>query len=217
MNVKPLFATAPLVLLAGCGAVNNAINNSIPPVNNAFGLENKSIKITVPTRSRALVTAKGEVSGTFNDANIPSLNLVGSAKVQLAFGASVVVTVPSGASLPASFSLTNFKAGVKVSDTGRLVDLTGNATSATLTFTLISGAGTTTGTYQLSVGGSIGVSDITVSNVSGLLNILTTPGSDSSATNQVIGGIEASVDDTVLPTGSTITFQCSNGDAKLGV
>ena len=202
---------AGAVCLSGCGAANSIINNNIPPVENALGLDGASVIVPV-NGTRAVISGSASVSVSFNDRSFSQQDKLRKAKFEQYFADAVNVTVPSGKVLPATFSLSNLTFQVTVSD-GSGINLRTASYSATyagpVSYVRI---GTTS---QYTAQKLVGYSNIEISgdNFTKFRDI----SSSSPSPNTVTSKLSLDTDDTQLPRSSTISFTFRGGQVRVGI
>jgi hypothetical protein len=199
------------VVVTGCGGTKSIVNSVIPPVDNLLKLNDTEIDTNVGGISRALIVGGLDKSATFPDKDLPEKNRINFVKLKQGLNQNVRVTVPSGATLPASFTLSNITLETMVTDgdgaSKRTV--TGSATVVgPITFTKV-GA---TNTFDAS-----GVMEPEINFSSEpfktFRDIVTTAPSPNTATVK----LRFDANDTQLPAGTVIRFKFVGGKANVGI
>jgi hypothetical protein len=194
------------VALSGCGAVNSAINSVIPEVDNLVKLNGATVDATVGS-GRAVISGNVSKSAEFGDTELPQVSQLKTMRLRQSLDSAIQVTMPSGKSFPASFSLSNVALRIRLSDS----DARAAEASATFSGPVTYTRDGTTSTYRTTT--PVEVANITFSNTtfSTARDIITTAPSPNSAS----GRLSFDTDDTQLPNGSVLRFTFVNGKAKV--
>lgn len=204
--VFPVLGLAALAL-AGCGAVNNAINSVIPEIDNLVRLDDTTVDAVVGS-GRAVISGNISRSVTFDDRTLPEQGKLRRLRLRQSIDQDIQVTVPGGASLPASFTLSNVALNVRLTETGSARVAESTATySGSVTFTRQG----TSAVYRSA--GGFEISNITFDSTgfNTVRDIITTAPSP----NTVAARLSFDTDDTQLPSGSTLRFKFVSGKAKV--
>ena len=198
-------------LLAGCGAVNSAINNNIPAADNALGLDGATIVIPV-TGSRAPISGSASQTVTFGDRSFSQQDKLHKAKFEQFFENTTLVVVPVGKSLPAEFTVSNMTFQVTVSDGSgnNLRSASFDATYAGPVTYVRSGSTNQYVTQKL-----VGYSNVEISGDT--FKRFRDISTSSPSPNSVTSKLSLDTDDTALPKGSNIAFKFSNGKVRVGI
>lgn len=195
------------VALSGCGAVNNAINSAIPEIDNLAQLNGSNVNATVGS-GRAVISGNVSRSVTFPDRDLPQVSQLKTLRLRQSLDQAIQVDMPSGASYPAAFTLSNITLQIRLSDGDGSRFTESSATYAgPVTFTRDG----TTNIYRTTA--TVEVSNITFSGsgFSSARDIITTAPSSNSAS----GRLSFDADDTQLPNGTVLKFTFANGKAKV--
>ncbi|WP_309714553.1 hypothetical protein [Armatimonas sp.] len=194
------------VALSGCGAVNNVINSVIPEVDNLVKLNGTTVDATVGS-GRAVISGNVSKSAEFGDTELPQVSQLRTMRLRQSLDTAIQVTMPSGKSLPASFSLSNIALRIRLSDS----DARASEASATFAGPVTYTRDGTTSTYRTTT--PVEVGNITFSNTafSTARDIITTAPSPNSAN----GRLSFDTDDTQLPNGTVLRFTFVEGKAKV--
>jgi hypothetical protein len=200
IRIFPLVGIA-CIALSGCGVVNSVI----PEVDNLVSLNDTTVDAVVGS-GRALISGNITKSATFDDRTLPSQGSIRRLRLRQSLDQAVEVTVPNGATLPASFTLSNFALLITLADAAHTV--TASATyPGPATFTRQG----TTSTYVTT--STVEVKNITFSSTDFTIaqDIITAPPSPNTAT----GRLSFDANDTELPRNSVLRFKFVNGKAKV--
>lgn len=201
-------AASSLLLLSGCGAANNAINNNIPAVDNLLSLNGQSTDATVGA-GRAVVSGSGTKEVPFNDRSLSQGSKLKFVKFDQNLASTVTLAVPPGAALPAQFTLSNITLTLTARDDAPRSVSVSNSVSGPITFVQVAGS---PNQYQASA--TIGFSTFEIKdNFPTFYSIVTSAPSPNFAS----GKVSFDADDTQLPVGSVLTFQMIDGKAKIGL
>lgn len=200
-------AAGAVLLLTGCGAAKNAINNSIPDISNLLDLNGQPTDATVGS-SRAAISGSGTKEVQFNDRSLSQSDKLKFVKFTQNLSPTVAVTVPNGAALPAQFVLSNITLTLTVRDDAPRTVSVSNTVSGPITFVRQNG----TNTYQGST--SIGFADFEIKNSFGTFRdiVISAPSPNFAAAK-----VAFDTDTNDLPAGTVLTFQTIDGKAKIGL
>ena len=193
--------------LVGCSAAKSLINGNIPAISNLLKLDGQTLACTMGS-GRAVISGHKSVTVSFANQSIDQASQLGKIAFAQSVNASVTVSVPSGATMPTNFPLSNVTLSIVVregSGSGAIsVPLTATV-AGPVTFTRTG----TTNVYTAS-GPLVFSTDATGTSLTQVVAIIT-GGIDP---NSVDANLSVDSDDTKLPSGSVITFTLSDGSGK---
>ena len=206
-NLFPVFLGAvALVSLSGCGAVSSVVNSVIPEIDNLAALNDTSVDATVGS-GRAVISANVTKTSEFPDRSLPEQVRLKRLKFRQSLDRQVLVTLPSGATAPAAFTLKNIALSVRLSD--------GDGARSTETSATVPGPVTFTregSSNVYAITAPLEVSDVTFDKTKFTLarDIITTAPSP----NTVSARVSFDAESTELPTGTVLRFKLVGGKAK---
>lgn len=201
-------ATLVALPLMGCGAAKSIINNNIPAVTNLLKLDEQTL-VAVMGEGRAVISGNKSVTVSFPNQSISQASQLASLALSQSLAHQVIVTVPSGATMPTDFPVSNLTLQLTIREgTGSAAPLVNlSATVAgPVTFTRTSPSSN----VYAATGPVVFTSNATGTSLQQVLAIVT-GGEDP---NTVDAKLSIDSDDTKLPSGSTLTFSFYNGSAK---
>jgi len=202
-------AAAGALLFTGCSAATNAVLSSVPlpPINNLLNLDGEITAASV-NGTRAATSGSGTKEREFGDRTLPEVNRLRFVRFNQSLERSVTVAVPSGAALPATFSLSNVALTLAVRDNApRNVSVTGNV-GGPITFARVG----ETNQYQATTRVAFSNLELKDGNFGTIRDIITSGPSP----NFVTGRIAFDTDTDQLPLGSVLTFTFVDGTARVG-
>lgn len=192
--------TLTAFLLAGCGAVNSAINARIQPAANLLGLDNQTVDVIIGNPS----TGVREIG--FSDRSLPEAGRLRFVRFDQSFQNTVTVSVPSGTALPAQFSLSSVTLTLAVRDEAPRQISVSRTRSDVVTFVRVGD----TNQYQTSE--TLVFSGLEIRNDFGTFrDIFMNPPAPNNA------GITLGLETASLPSGAVVRFTLINGSARFGV
>jgi hypothetical protein len=207
-NVTPLLVCALAAsLLGGCGAVTNAVNSAIPEIDNVLALDGVAIDSTVGGLTRAPIVGGFDQVVEFADRELPQKDRLRFVRIRQSLDKQVQVSVPTGATLPAAFTVRNVTLRVSLTDGARSVS--GEATIAgplTYTRTGVSSTYVTEGDVTPEI-------SFTSENFATFREIVTTAPTPNTATAR----LRFDAEDTELPAGSRVRVTLVDGKARVGI
>jgi hypothetical protein len=203
------------VIITGCGAAKTVVNNNIPEVDNLLKLNDSEIDSSVGGVTRAVIVGGLDKTQTFPDTDLPEANRINFVRLRQGLNQNVRVTVPEGATLPASFTLSNITLETQVSDMEEDVQRVTKRVSAgsarvagPVVFTKV-GA---TNNYTTN-----SVMEPEMSLSANLFKTFRAIVTTAPSPNTVVVKLRFDADDTQLPAGSVIRFKFVGGKAKVGI
>jgi hypothetical protein len=203
--------TMTALAMTGCGGAKSLINNAIPEVDNLLKLNDSEIDTNVGGVTRAVIVGGLDKSHTFPDRDLPEGNRLNFVRLRQGLHQNVRVTVPEGAPLPATFTLSNITLETQVSDMEGDVKrgVEGNATiTGPVIFTQVGSSNDYATTSVMEP--EIGFSADPFRTFRAIVTTAPNP-------NSVNVKLRFDADDTQLPTGSVIRFKFVGGKAKVGI
>lgn len=206
--VLGVMGVSAVSLLMGCSAANGIINSNIPAMDNLLQLDNQSVEATIgATRLVTVTTASRTVN--FGNRSLQEANRLNKVRFEQGLSDEVTVTAPStGARLNDSFSLSNIRLDLSVSDAGREVGVS-RTIAGPVTLKRIG----TTSTFQISTPVTFSDMEISGSEFGTFRDIVTGGGDPNTARGQV----RFDSDPAELPVGTVLTFRFAGGKARVQI
>ncbi|WP_309707190.1 hypothetical protein [Armatimonas sp.] len=194
--------------LVGCGAAKSIINNNIPAVANLLKLDEQTL-VAIMGEGRAVISGNKSVTVSFPNQSISQASSLASLAFYQSLSPQIIVTVPSGATMPADFPLSNLTLQLTIREGAgsptQVVNLSATV-AGPVTFTRTS----PTSNVYAATEPVVFTNNATGTSLQQVLAIVT-GGADP---NAVDAKLSVDSDDTKLPSGSTLTFSLYNGSAK---
>jgi hypothetical protein len=200
------FAAAAF-LLAGCGAINDAVNARIQPAVNLVGLDNQAVDVTIGGTG-GILTGSGTREVSFEDRTLPEAGRLRFVRFNQSLQNSVTVTSPGGAPLPPQFSVSNLSLTLALRDDAPRRVSADAVKSGPITFVRLG----ETSEYRTS--DNLAFSGLEIRSSFGTFRDIytTAPGPNVSS---VTLGLETAAGS--LPAGARLRFTLTDGSAQFGV